>query len=88
MPSFKDKVLDIVKNIPVGKVKTYGQVAEEAGYPRAARAVANLMAKNYNPDVLCHRVIRADGSVGDYNRGGEKRKRAILEAEGVNIEDI
>ncbi len=60
---------------------TYKEVAAAAGKPAAARAVANIMAKNYDEAVPCHRVIRSDGGLGGYNRGGEAAKRAILEAE-------
>lgn len=80
--SFFDSVNQVVKNIPKGSVMTYKQVAEKAGNPKAARAVANQMAKNFNPDIPCHRVIRSDGGLGGYNRGGVDAKRAILETEG------
>ena len=62
---------------------TYGEVAAKAGNPKAARAVANLMAKNYDPAIPCHRVIRSDGKLGGYNRGGETVKKEILQKEGV-----
>lgn len=57
---------------------TYKQVAVAAGKPLAARAVGTLMSKNYNPDVPCHRVIRSDGKIGNYNRGGPSRKAELL----------
>lgn len=57
---------------------TYGCVARAVGNPRAARAVAAIMARNYDPAIPCHRVVRADGSLGGYNRGGEAAKRALL----------
>jgi methylated-DNA-[protein]-cysteine S-methyltransferase len=79
--SFAEAVKAIVRTIPKGKVMTYKEVAIAAGKPFAFRAVANIMAKNYDPTVPCHRVIRSDGSLGGYNRGGEAAKRAILEAE-------
>ncbi len=64
---------------------TYKEVAAKAGNPKAARAVANVMAANYDPLIPCHRVIRTDGGLGGYNRGGVKKKRAILQGEGVNV---
>lgn len=73
----------VVKAIPSGEVLTYTEVAKRAGNPKAARAVANLMAKNYDPAIPCHRVIRSDGSLGGYNRGGEVVKRKILQKEGA-----
>ncbi len=60
---------------------TYAEVAQAAGYPGAARAVGNIMAANYDPEIPCHRVIRSDGSVGGYNRGRDK-KVAKLRSEG------
>jgi len=80
--SFSDKVREVVKSIPPGQTMSYGEVAKQAGNARAARAVARVMSQNYDPAVPCHRVIRADGQVGDYNRGGEVRKWEILESEG------
>ncbi len=83
MKTFTEKVRDVVKNIPKGRVLTYREVARRAGNPKAARAVANVMAANYDPAVPCHRVIRTDGSLGGYNRGGVAAKQKILQAEGV-----
>lgn len=83
--AFTESVRDVVRNIPKGSVMTYKEVAMAVGRPRAARAVANIMAANYDLDIPCHRVIRSDGSLGGYNRGGERKKRAILISEGVNL---
>lgn len=85
MDTFTDRVRSIVRKIPKGEVRTYKEVAVGAGNPRAARAVARIMAANYDPEIPCHRVIRSDGSLAGYNRGGSKTKRAILEAEGVRF---
>jgi len=81
--SFTDTAKAVVARIPKGSVMTYKDVAIAAGRPRAARAVANIMAANYDPDVPCHRVIRSDGGLGGYNRGGTSAKAKILAAEGV-----
>ncbi len=81
--SFNDKVKDIVSKISKGSVMTYGAVAKLAGSPRAGRVVGTIMAANYDPKVPCHRVIRSDGKIGAYNRGGEKAKRALLIKEGA-----
>ena len=64
---FKEKVLEIVRRIPKGRVLTYKQVAELAGTPKAWRAVGNILNKNKNPEIPCHRVIRSDGKIGGYN---------------------
>lgn len=81
--SFKEKVLSVVRKIPKGKTLSYNQVAVKAGSPRAARAVGTIMANNFLPDVPCHRVIRADGKIGSYNRGGPAAKYKLLKAEGA-----
>ncbi len=83
MKTFKEKVLDIVRKVPKGKTSTYKQVAEKAGNPGAARAVGTIMKGNYLPDVPCHRIIRSDGKIGDYNRGGRDAKIALLKKEGA-----
>lgn len=81
--NFTERVRDVVRNIPKGKTMTYGEVAAVAGSPGAARAVGTIMSKNYDPEIPCHRVIGANGSLGGYNRGGLKRKRELLMAEGI-----
>lgn len=82
MTLFTEKVREVVRDIPKGEVMSYQEVAFAAGKPKAARAVANIMASNFDPTIPCHRVIRSDGSLGGYNRGGEAKKRAILQDEG------
>lgn len=82
--SFTQKVYRIVKKIPKGKVLTYKEVARRAGKPKAYRAVGNILNKNYDPRITCHRVIRSDGKIGGYNRG-VVNKRKILKKEGVEI---
>lgn len=82
--SFAEIVKDVVRTIPKGEVRTYKEVATRAGNPTAARAVARIMAANYDPSVPCHRVIRSDGGMGGYNRGGVAKKRELLQAEGVS----
>ncbi len=83
--SFKDKVFAVVRGIKKGKVMTYQEVAKKVGHPGAARAVGSILKTNYDPKIPCHRVIRSDGGMGGYNRGGDKKKLAILEQEGVKF---
>ncbi len=80
---FIERVHAVVAKIPRGSMMTYAAVAKKAGSPGAARAVGTLMAKNYDPKIPCHRVIRSDGKIGNYNRGGPKKKRALLIKEGA-----
>jgi methylated-DNA-[protein]-cysteine S-methyltransferase len=82
MTVFKDRVLKIVAKIPRGKTLTYAEVARRAGSPYAYRAVGNILNKNHDSKIPCHRVIRSDGMLGGYNRG-QKKKREILRQEGV-----
>lgn len=81
MTEFSQEVYGVVKKIPKGSVLTYKEVAKRAGSPRAFRAVGNILNKNYNPKIPCHRVIRSDGKTGGYNRGA-KNKKDILKKEG------
>jgi methylated-DNA-[protein]-cysteine S-methyltransferase len=83
--TFRQRVLAVVRKIPKGKVLSYGQVANAAGYPRAARAVGTLMAGNHDTTVPCHRVVRSDGRIGEYNGGGPNAKVTRLLSEGVRI---
>jgi len=85
MTPFQTAVIAVVKQIPAGTVLSYQGVAAQAGHPNAARAVANLMARNFDPTIPCHRVIRSDGTAGGYNRGGEAEKYRRLVAEGVTL---
>lgn len=82
--SFKNRVLEIVKKIPKGKTRSYKEMAKMAGRPRAYRAVGNILNKNYDKKIPCHRVIRSDGKIGGYNRGS-KNKKLILEEEKAKI---
>jgi O-6-methylguanine DNA methyltransferase len=81
--SFAEHVREAVRHIPKGETRTYGEVARAIGHPGAARAVGTVMKNNYDPTVPCHRVIRSDGRIGDYNRGGRKRKEELLREEGA-----
>jgi len=82
--SFTERVHAVVRRIPKGQTRSYGEVASQAGSPGAARAVGSILKKNYDPTIPCHRVIRANGSAGEYNRGLEKKKR-LLQSEGVKL---
>tara|TARA_Y100000031_G_C7961830_1_gene266309 strand:- start:127 stop:387 length:261 start_codon:yes stop_codon:yes gene_type:complete len=81
---FTKKVLKITKDIPEGSTLTYKQVAKKAGNPKAFRAVGNILNKNYDENIPCHRVVRSNGKVGGYNRG-RKQKLEKLKKEGVDL---
>lgn len=78
-----EHVREAVRQIPKGQTRTYGEVARAVGHPGAARAVGTVMKNNYDPTVPCHRVVRSDGKLGAYNRGGEREKERLLKAEGA-----
>ncbi len=85
MPEFHRAVYKEMCRIKAGRVASYGELAEAAGAPRAARAVGNACARNPFPILVpCHRVVKSDGSVGGF--GGDARmKRYLLELEGVKL---
>lgn len=81
--NFSARVLRHACKIPRGKVATYSELAATLGSPRAARAVGTALANNPFPIIIpCHRVVRADGSLGGFG-GGLTMKRELLEKEGV-----
>lgn len=85
---FERKVLDVLTHIPRGEVRTYTWVAQQAGNPKAVRAVANVCARNVVPFVVpCHRVVPAAGGVGKY-AFGSAMKRALLRREGAPVEEM
>ena len=83
MPNFKARVLKIVGKIKKGQTRTYKEVARLAGSPKAFRTVGSILAKNFDKNIPCHRVIKSDGTLGDYNRGGTRAKIALLKKEGA-----
>lgn len=87
--TFKEKIYKLTKQIPKGKVATYGQLAKLAGSPGAARAVGMCMRTNPNaPIVPCHRVVASNGKLTGYSAGeGVPTKMKMLIDEGVVIKD-
>jgi O-6-methylguanine DNA methyltransferase len=81
---FTRRVLSAVRRIPAGRVATYGDIAELAGSPRAARAVGTVMRECRDPGVPCHRVVAAGGGLGGYGRNLQV-KRELLRAEGIEV---
>lgn len=82
LTKFQEKVYNIVKKIPKGKVLTYKEVARMIGKPKAYRAVGNALNKNPFKDVPCHRVIKGDGKIGGYAKGTKEKVR-LLKKEGA-----
>ena len=79
-----EKIYEVVKNIPKGKVATYGQVARLAGNPRWSRVVGYALHNNPAPGMIpCHRVVKV---AEIFAFGGGEVQRQLLEAEGVVFE--
>lgn len=82
---FRAQVLRTTATIPKGEVRAYSWVAAEVERPKAVRAVGSAVANNPIPLIIpCHRVVRADGSVGKYSLGGPHNKRVLLAEEGAD----
>jgi methylated-DNA-[protein]-cysteine S-methyltransferase len=82
--SFNERCYELLKLIPEGKVTTYGEMARALN-TKAWRAVGSAMAKNKNLVVIpCHRVVRSDGTIGQYALGTDK-KSELLQNEGIEI---
>jgi O-6-methylguanine DNA methyltransferase len=84
MISFTERVYAATRKISKGQTRTYKEIARAAGKPRAWRAVGNILNKNRDARVPCHRVIRSDGTAGGYARG-TRAKMKRLAAEGVYV---
>ena len=85
--TFTQRVVEVIKNIPRGKVATYGQLAAMAGNPRGARQVVRvLVAKSGKEGLPWHRVINGKGTISLTGAGFDEQK-ALLEAEGVAADE-
>jgi O-6-methylguanine DNA methyltransferase len=81
---FHREVLQATWSIPRGEVRPYGWVAGELGKPGAVRAVGTALARNPIPLMIpCHRVVRSDGTIGEYSMGGPEVKTRLLDHEGA-----
>lgn len=86
MQPFTTQVIHIISSIPEGKVMTYGQIAKEAGSPRAARQIVRIlhsMSRKYQ--LPWHRVVNSRGEIALQDDEGASLQRMLLEAEGVYI---
>jgi len=85
---FSEAVYEIVKRIPKGRVSTYSEVAKAIGKPKAFRAVGQVLKRNKNPDVPCHRVVMSSGCLGGFKgRKSSREKEILLKREGIRIRD-
>ncbi len=83
-----ERIYEVVRQIPSGKVATYGQIALMAGNPRWARVVGYALHVNPDPFVIpCHRVVNRDGRLAaSFAFGGQDAQRDLLEQEGITFE--
>ncbi len=81
--NFTEKVYNVVRKIKKGYTLTYKEVAKKAGNPKAVRAVGNILNKNYDPKIPCHRVIRSDGKTGGYNRGASNKIKILMKEKAL-----
>jgi len=83
------RIYEAVKQIPRGKVATYGQIAALAGNPRMSRAVGNALHKNPDPDgIPCYRVVNSKGELADeFAFGGKDIQKDLLEADGIEVKN-
>jgi O-6-methylguanine DNA methyltransferase len=87
--AFEREVLQTALRIPRGEVRPYGWLAREIGRPRAVRAVGTALGHNPIPLLIpCHRIVRSDGTIGEYGLGGPTAKRRMLAWEGVEPAEL
>ena len=88
MTSF-EKIYEVVKRIPRGKVATYGQIAMMAGNPRWARVVGYALHVNPDPDTIpCYRVVNRMGGLSEaFAFGGINQQELLLRADGIELNE-
>ena len=86
-PNFKDRVIEIVKKIPYGRVTTYGTIATMAGVPRGGRLVGGVLHFNTDKENLpWHRIINRHGFISTKCLDHPKPlQKALLEQEGIKV---
>ncbi len=89
MAGFRERVLEIVRSVPEGRVTTYGTVALLAGSPRAARQVGAVLygIRHEDGDVPWQRVVNSQGGISTYKVGSGELQVALLRSEGVVVVD-
>ena len=86
---FFERVYEVVKSIPYGKVMTYGEIAEILGNKRMSRQVGWALHVNPSPDLIpCYRVVNKFGETSKaFAFGGEDRQKQLLEKEGIIFDE-
>jgi O-6-methylguanine DNA methyltransferase len=85
---FQKKVWEALSKVRYGEIVTYEEIAKRAGNEKAVRATASAVRNNPIPIIIpCHRVVRKDGSIGNYSMGGSEVKKFLLDLEGVTFDN-
>ncbi|MCP4052795.1 MAG: MGMT family protein [Mesoflavibacter sp.] len=86
--SFYEKVYEVARQIPYGRVTSYGAIANYLGAKRSARLVGYAMNDSHNKDVPAHRVVNRKGLLtGKHHFEGTNLMQQLLESEGVKVKD-
>jgi methylated-DNA-protein-cysteine methyltransferase related protein len=89
MNSFTERAIELIKNIPAGRVMTYGQIASLSGSPRAARQVVRILhSMSKKHQLPWHRVINSKGEIGIQDDESFQVQVLSLQAEGVEISNL
>ncbi|NQX57864.1 MGMT family protein [Paenibacillus qinlingensis] len=88
MTPFTERVLEVIRSIPEGKVMTYGQIARQAGSPRAARQVVRILhAMSKKHKLPWHRVLNIRGEIAIQDDEGAQLQQFLLVSEGIRVSD-
>jgi methylated-DNA-protein-cysteine methyltransferase-like protein len=88
MTPFTERIIQVIRAIPEGKVMTYGQIARQAGSPRAARQVVRILhAMSKKHRLPWHRILNVRGEIAIQDDEGAQLQRFLLEAEGVHVSE-
>jgi methylated-DNA-protein-cysteine methyltransferase-like protein len=86
--SLTERIVAVLRRVPYGRVTTYGQIAQLAGNPRAARQVARLLHScSQQRQLPWHRVINAQGNISLAKTAGFELQQALLRSEGIDVSD-
>ncbi|ANU10288.1 hypothetical protein A1A1_07377 [Planococcus antarcticus DSM 14505] len=87
MQTFTEKALNVIKQIPAGKIMTYGQIAATAGSPRAARQVTRILhSMSAKHELPWHRIVNAQGQIVLRDEESRLFQRISLQSEGVEVD--
>jgi len=81
-------VYSILKELPVGRITTYGDLAKVVGDVRYSRLIGRFMRENAHPETIpCYKVVKSDGTLGGYGLGLEKKKELLAKKDGILVKN-